>query len=95
MLLAWLREWAENYIDRLFIFLADLLQPESETKNAELTGKIWSKHWQKPLWSCVICMSGLWTIILTWSLNIPLIFLVCGINVLIDKIINYEGAAGG
>lgn len=50
---------------------------------------------QKPLWECIICMASIWTIILTLSINIPLIFVVCGINTLIDKFINYEGVSNG
>jgi len=89
MLLAWLREWAETPIDESFIWLAK----KAKKPNPLLTGKAWSKHWQKPVWGCVICMASVWTIIITWSFNIPLIFLVCGINVIIDKFINYEAAA--
>lgn len=57
---------------------------------------------QKPLFDCLICMSGIWTVLLTLqvdqpfiTIDLPLILTVCGINVLIDKIISYEGEAAG
>lgn len=50
-----------------------------------------SRKIQMPLWDCLICMSGIWTIILTKEVDVPLIMTVCGINALIDKILNYEG----
>lgn len=89
MLLERLRGWIETLFDQMFIWLAK----KTRQPDYEITGKQWSKHWIKPVFGCVICMSGIWTIILTWSINIPLIFVVCGINVIIDKFINYEGAA--
>ncbi|WP_346236744.1 hypothetical protein ABDK00_014080 [Niabella insulamsoli] len=53
-------------------------------------GLKWSKTIQKPLWGCIICMSGIWTIILTMSFDLKLIFIVCGINVIADKLIYNE-----
>ena len=87
MLLHWLRVIIENIMDKVCIFFSKMFK----VKSPLITGKKASKHLLKPVFSCVICMSGIWTIILTWSFNFPLIFVVCGINVLIDKFINYEG----
>ena len=48
-------------------------------------GKKWSKYIQKPLWDCLPCMSGLWTIILTWGFDLFLILAVCGLNAIIKS----------
>jgi len=50
-----------------------------------------SKYVVKPFFGCLACMASVWTCLLTWQINIGLMLLVCGINVLIDKIVNYEG----
>lgn len=55
----------------------------------------WSRYIQKPLWDCLICMSSVWVIIITLDFNIELMLLVCGINTLIDKILDDESIAGG
>lgn len=89
MLLGWFRDKVEYWIDRRCIRLAKKFEKESPL----LSGKKWSKYCQKPIWGCLICMAGIWTIILTWSIDLELIFVVCGINVIIDKFINYEAAA--
>lgn len=49
-----------------------------------------STYIQKPLWECLPCMASFWTIILTFSVNLELIFIVCGINILIDKALEDE-----
>lgn len=59
-----------------------------------LLDKNWSRYLQKPLWDCLTCMSSVWTIVLTLSFNWKLILLVCGINTLIDKFLNYETSIG-
>lgn len=87
MLLGWLRLWAEGYIDDACVFFCKKLKFQKPLP----TGWKYSKYIQKPVWGCVICMASIWTIILTGSINIPEIFLVCGINVLIDKFLNYQG----
>lgn len=46
-----------------------------------------SKVIQKPLWDCLACMSSVWTIVLTKTINIPLILIVCAINFIISKMI--------
>lgn len=46
-----------------------------------------SKYIQKPLWDCFVCMASFWVIILSWSFDIKMILLVCGLNLIIDKII--------
>ena len=51
-------------------------------------GKIKSVYIQKPVFGCLFCMSSLWTCLLTLSLDIHLIFTVCGINFLIYKFID-------
>lgn len=53
-------------------------------------GKRHSRYIQKPLWDCLPCMASLWTIILTLGINPFLMMTVCGINVLINKIIDDE-----
>lgn len=55
-----------------------------------MLGMKWSKIVQKPLWDCLACMSGIWTIILTQTFNLPLILAVCGLNYLIQKAITHE-----
>jgi len=52
-----------------------------------LFGKSMSIYIQKPMWNCVVCMASIWTIILSWSFDIHLILLVCGINYFLDKFI--------
>ncbi len=47
---------------------------------------------QKPLFGCLMCMSSFWTIALTiwdtpYNVVFRLIFLVCGINTIINSII--------
>ena len=90
MLLGWFRVLAENKIDKVFISLAKKFKEQYV-----ISGKKWSKYIQKPIWGCLICMASVWTIILTWSVDVKLIFVVCGINVIIDKFINYEAEIRG
>ena len=54
-----------------------------------------SRYIQKPLWDCLMCMSSIWTIALTRSFDIKLILVVCGINCLIEKYLDYETNIGG
>lgn len=89
MLLGWFRIGVENKVDESCIWLAKKFKKE----NPVLTGKKWSKYIQKPLWGCLICMASIWTVVLTGAIDVKLIFIVCGINVIIDKFINYEAAA--
>lgn len=88
MLLERLRSFIERIVDAVCIFFAK----KFVKGNPLAAGMKASKYLLKPIFGCVICMASVWTIILTWSFNLPLILLVCGINVLIDKIINYEAA---
>lgn len=53
-------------------------------------GKKPSMYLQKPLWECLICMSSVWTIILSQDIDLELILIVCGINTLIDFILSDE-----
>ena len=55
----------------------------------KLGGKT-SRYIQKPLWDCFVCMSSFWTIVLTFSFDLKLIMVVCGINTLLDKYMDYE-----
>jgi hypothetical protein len=48
-----------------------------------------SKYIQKPLWDCLPCMASIWGIVLTWSFDVKLLLIVCGLNVIIDKILSY------
>lgn len=41
---------------------------------------------QKPLFECLCCMSSVWTILITFTIDIGLMLLVCGINCIIYKI---------
>lgn len=45
----------------------------------------WSRYVQKPLWDCLPCMASVWTIVLTWQVNMWQILAVCGLNFLISK----------
>lgn len=61
-----------------------------------LDGKLGLKaslYVQKPVWDCLICMASLWTCILTFSFDLKLMLVVCGINTLIDKLLSYERIA--
>jgi hypothetical protein len=58
-------------------------------------GLVSSKYIQKPVWDCLTCMAGIWTIVLTLSFNWKLILAVCGMNSLIDKLLSYEGNIEG
>ncbi|MDB5200577.1 MAG: hypothetical protein JWO92_2540 [Chitinophagaceae bacterium] len=49
-----------------------------------------SKQIQAPLFECLICMSSVWTIILTFSFDIRLMLLVCGMNTIISIILDQE-----
>lgn len=91
MLLGWLRIGAANLLDDSFGFCCKKMNIDSPL----LTGKKLSLYIQKPLWECLMCMSSVWTIVLTHSFNIKLILLVCGINSLIDKFLDYETKVGG
>lgn len=53
-------------------------------------GDVASRIIQKPLWDCLPCMASVWTVIITWSIDIntiPMILVVCGINVIIESAI--------
>lgn len=50
-------------------------------------GKKWSRYIQKPLWDCLPCMASVWTIILMHDFDLGMILLVCGLNVIINKIL--------
>lgn len=54
------------------------------------TGLTASRYIQKPLWDCLPCMASVWTITLTFSLDIPLILAVCGCNTLLELLIPAE-----
>jgi len=86
MLLGWLRIGIENKLDDVCIFFSKKLKKSQPLSS----GKQTSKFFQKPVWGCLTCMGSLWTIILTWSFNLPLILVVCGINALIDKFLDYD-----
>ena len=43
----------------------------------------------KPLFTCLPCMASVWSIIITMTINIPLILCVCGLNAIIDSIISF------
>ncbi|MDF2381332.1 hypothetical protein JMG10_07640 [Nostoc ellipsosporum NOK] len=60
----------------------------------ELFGLKYSRYIQKPLWDCLPCMASIWTILLTASINVELILVVCGINVIIDKLYLNEEVPG-
>lgn len=45
-----------------------------------------SKYIQKPLWSCLPCMGGIWTILLTWRFDLLLILAVVGLNALLERL---------
>lgn len=86
MLLGWFKGPVATAIDDGCIFFFEKIKA-SETL---MKGKRLSRYIQKPLWDCLPCMASVWTIFLTWSFDIRLILIVCGINILIDKFINDE-----
>lgn len=51
-------------------------------------GKKMSRYAQKPIWDCLPCMASVWTIILMWKVDVRMILLVCGMNVIINKILD-------
>ena len=59
-------------------------------------GRKASRYIQKPLWDCLPCMGSIWTILLswivtenvTWRIDVLLILAVCGLNLIIDRIID-------
>lgn len=53
-------------------------------------GMLRSRYIQKPLWDCLPCMASVWTIILMWKIDVRMILLVCGMNVIINKFLDYE-----
>lgn len=53
-------------------------------------GMLRSRYIQKPLWDCLPCMASVWTIILMWKIDVRMILLVCGVNVIINKFLDYE-----
>lgn len=75
------------FLGWLRIFIANVLD--------RICGLRISKYIQKPIWDCLPCMAGIWTIILTLSFDLKLIFIVCGINVLIEKFLDYDGNNSG
>jgi hypothetical protein len=88
MLLGWVRILGANFIDWLFLWMHENNRPGSSRSTA--AAQRWSMYVQKPLWSCLTCMASVWTILLSWSFNVKLILLVCGINAIIDKLIGDE-----
>lgn len=50
-----------------------------------------SKYIQKPLWDCLPCMASVWGMLFSWSINVELLLIICGLNVLIDRYATTEG----
>jgi hypothetical protein len=70
-------------------------RPRAAIQNVmdRMLGVVWSERLQKPLFSCVVCMASVWSLILSpyfgiaWY-NIPAIILtVAGINYFVDMCI--------
>lgn len=55
-----------------------------------IVGKKNSKYVQKPLFSCLPCMASAWGILLSWSFDIRLLLAVCGLNVIISRIVERD-----
>lgn len=53
-------------------------------------GKKWSLYVQKPLWGCLPCMASIWTVVIAWRFDIWLMLAVCGLNVIISRIIERD-----
>lgn len=53
-------------------------------------GRKTSRLIQAPLWDCFICMSSVWTIVLSWSVDPLLMLTVCGVNYFIAKILDID-----
>jgi hypothetical protein len=64
-----------------------VVRTKSANQLDKLLGLKASRYVQKPLWDCLACMASLWTCLLSWSINIELMLLVCGINYLIEAAI--------
>lgn len=43
----------------------------------------------KPLYDCLPCMASVWTIVLTQSVNIKDILIVCGMNAIIASVLQF------
>ena len=68
-----------NFLSPVRVWVANMLD------NA--LGKKWSKYVQKPLWSCIPCMVSVWGILFSWSFNVPMLLAICGVNVIIERVI--------
>lgn len=55
-----------------------------------IVGMKWSKYVQKPLWDCLPCMASVWTVVITGRFDVILICAVCGLNVIIGRLIERE-----
>lgn len=71
-----------NVLSPVRVLVANFLDKKLDKK--------WSCYVQKPLWCCLPCMSSVWTIVLTWHFDVFLICAVCGLNVIISRIIEQE-----
>lgn len=71
-----------------------------EKQGKWITDKV-GEYWSKPLINCAICMSSFWGIIGFFSLAIfgvyhpiklliPYVFCLCGLNVIISKLVTKE-----
>jgi hypothetical protein len=77
--------WISFQEGNIFSFIRVLIANFLDKWNPKL-----SKYIQKPLWDCMPCMGSFWTIVLSWSFNIPLILAVVGALVVICNVIHSE-----
>jgi hypothetical protein len=79
--------WQGMILGPARIFLANNLD--------KVFGKRLSRILQKPLWDCLPCMAGIWTIMLMWEFDLLAILAVCGLNAVIDSIISHSNPENG
>lgn len=53
-----------------------------------ILGTKWSRYVQKPLWDCLPCMASIWGALLAWTLNPFTLLAICGMNVIIERVID-------
>lgn len=78
------------FLGKLRAKIATFLDRKLIARLGNQQGRKWSTYIQKPFWDCLPCMSSVWGLLLSWSLDIELILVICGINAIIDKILDYE-----
>jgi hypothetical protein len=94
--------WAIHIIfqeDHMLGKLGDKLRGPRSPDDQPLTRR---EYWMKPLFDCPICQSSFWGVIGFFAIRfffnvdlpikqlIPFVFCLCGLNVIISKLVNKE-----